>query len=67
MATAHYREARRFLEGRVRQWPDDPRIHSALGMVYAALGEKEKALSARETAMTSLETAKGYLKELQSR
>jgi serine/threonine protein kinase/tetratricopeptide (TPR) repeat protein len=40
-----YTAARTLLETEVRQWPDDPRYHSSLGIAYAHLGLKEKAIS----------------------
>lgn len=38
VARVHFESARRILEDRVKQSPDDPRYHSSLGIVYAALG-----------------------------
>jgi serine/threonine protein kinase/tetratricopeptide (TPR) repeat protein len=40
-----YQTARSLLETEVRQWPDDPRYHSSLGIAYAQLGLKEQAIS----------------------
>ncbi len=43
-ARNEYRAAVEVLEEKVREIPDDPRYHSALGVGYAALGEREKAI-----------------------
>jgi TolB-like protein/tetratricopeptide (TPR) repeat protein len=40
----NYDTARIHLEEKIREQPDDPRIHSSLGIVYAMLGRKEDAL-----------------------
>lgn len=41
----HYYEAARFvLETRLLDYPDDPRLYSALGKIYAGLGMKGKAI-----------------------
>jgi TolB-like protein len=39
-----YNSARSVLESKVLKDPDDPRLYSALGLVYAGLGMKEKAI-----------------------
>jgi TolB-like protein/Tfp pilus assembly protein PilF len=39
-----YETALPLLEAEVEAWPDDPRLHSSLGIVYAALGRKEEAI-----------------------
>ena len=43
---AYYDSARFFLEHRMVNMPDDPRLFSSLGIVYAGLGLKEKAIEA---------------------
>jgi TolB-like protein/Flp pilus assembly protein TadD len=43
-ARESYESARRSLEPEVRASPEDPRLRSALGIVYAALGRKEEAI-----------------------
>ncbi len=40
----NYDLARVRLEEEIREQPDDPRIHSSLGIVYAMLGRKEDAI-----------------------
>ncbi len=44
-------DARRALEERVSTSPDDPRLHSALGMAYGLLGRKSEALAEGERAV----------------
>lgn len=36
--------AREFLEKRLRQWPEDARVHGSLGLVLAGLGDRERAI-----------------------
>jgi non-specific serine/threonine protein kinase len=45
-AQQSFDSARRLLEKELRDRPDDPRVHSALGITYAALGRKEEAVAA---------------------
>ena len=44
--------AREFLDGSLKEQPDDPRIHSALGKTYALLGRKAEAIRHGEEAVT---------------
>ena len=41
---AHYDSARVIMEARVREYPDEPRFLSELGVVYAGLGRNDEAL-----------------------
>ena len=50
-AMAFYEEALEILEAAVRENPEDPRIHSALGAAYAGLGRKEEAIAAGRKAV----------------
>jgi len=43
-ARYYYDAARNVLEARLLEYPDDPRLYSALGKIYAGLGMKEKAI-----------------------
>ncbi|MGB5296948.1 MAG: protein kinase, partial [Thermoanaerobaculia bacterium] len=43
-AAAHYERSRVLLEAEVATSPEDPRLHSSLGIAYAALGQKEEAI-----------------------
>ncbi len=49
-----YDSARSMLEAEVRQWPNDPRYHSSLGIAYAALGRKEDAIREGKKAVELL-------------
>jgi tetratricopeptide (TPR) repeat protein len=51
LARTSFESARIFLESSAKKQPDDPRIHSTLGLVYAALGRKEDALREGSLAM----------------
>ena len=55
---AYYDSARVFLERRIADVPDDPRLLSSLGIVYAGLGFDAKAISAGEKAVRLLPVSK---------
>jgi TolB-like protein/Flp pilus assembly protein TadD len=55
---AYYDSARVFLERRIVDVPDDPRLLSSLGIVYAGLGLDAKAISAGEKAVRLLPVSK---------
>jgi len=44
LAKKYYDEGRKIIEAKIRQEPDDARLHSALGIAYAGLGLKEDAI-----------------------
>ena len=50
-AHAFYEEALELLGNAVRENPEDPRIHSALGSTYAGLGRKEEAIASGRKAV----------------
>jgi TolB-like protein/DNA-binding SARP family transcriptional activator/Flp pilus assembly protein TadD len=50
----YYDSARSFLDQKVRQRPDDARLHSALGIAYAGLGRKNEAVREGEKAVALL-------------
>lgn len=54
VARASYDSARVFLEGRLVEEPEDPRLHSALGLALAGLERKADAIRAGEQAMKLL-------------
>jgi len=64
---ASYDSARAFLSGKMRENPDDPRFHSALGIAYAGLGRKADAIreGLRGVAIMPVEkdSYKGYYRE----
>ena len=43
--------ARSFLENELKKRPDDPRLHSSLGITYAGLGRKEEAVREGQLAV----------------
>ena len=49
--TRHLQAARRILEADLRDQPDDPRIHAALGNTLAMLGHPAEAISAARRAV----------------
>jgi len=44
LSIINYDTARIHLQEKMEEQPDDPRIHSSLGIVYAMIGRKEEAL-----------------------
>ncbi len=54
MALAAYEKSAPLLEAEIQKWPDDPRYHSSLGIVYAALGRKEEAIRQGKRAVELL-------------
>jgi serine/threonine protein kinase/Flp pilus assembly protein TadD len=58
---SHADLARAALEKSVREHPDDPRYHSALGLAYAYLGRKEEAIREGNQAVSILPVSKEAL------
>ncbi|MCH6573925.1 MAG: tetratricopeptide repeat protein [Bacteroidetes bacterium] len=60
--------AKSIIENRLKDQPEDARMHSALGLVYARLGDKEKAIAEGKKGVELLPVTKeawrGYFKEL---
>jgi tetratricopeptide (TPR) repeat protein len=56
----YFESARLFLEDKVKEHPDDSRVHSALGIVYAGLGLKEKAIQEALKATELLPVSKEF-------
>jgi TolB-like protein/Tfp pilus assembly protein PilF len=48
LAEKYYSEARSVLKSKIREWPEDERLHSSLGIAYAGLGPKHKRDAIRE-------------------
>jgi len=65
---AYYDSARVTLEKRIRQFPDDARLYSSLGIAYAGLGEKDKAIKEGKRGVELLPISKeawnGYYREV---
>ena len=53
-----YETALRMLEQRVGEWPEDPRLHSLLGITYASLGRKEETIREGKRAVELLPVSK---------
>ncbi|MCK4549463.1 MAG: protein kinase [Candidatus Krumholzibacteria bacterium] len=53
-----YEIALDMLEQRVGEWPEDPRLHSSLGITYASLGRKEEAIREGKLAVELLPVSK---------
>jgi len=51
---AYYDSARIFLENKIKNTSDDPRLYSALGIAYAGLDLSDKAINAGKTAVKLL-------------
>jgi serine/threonine-protein kinase len=62
--------ARRDLEARLRERPDDPQLYKALSSAYALLGQKEEAIQAAQRAVELMPISKdavdgpGYVRNL---
>ena len=54
----HYESALIFLEAKAKEWPEDARIHSSLGLAYAGLGRKEEAIREGKKAVELIPVAK---------
>jgi serine/threonine-protein kinase len=53
-----FESAKVMLEGELQLWPQDPRLHSSLGIACAALGEKDKAIREGKHAVELLPISK---------
>ncbi len=49
---------RALVESRIEEWPEDSRLHSALGIAYAGLGRKDDALREGKRAVELLPASK---------
>lgn len=58
---AYYDSARSIVSKKLRESPEDPRLHSALGIAYAGLGRKQEAIREGEQAVALLPIAKEAL------
>ncbi len=54
LAREKYEEAMKSLESKLRENPEDHRLHSSLGIAYAGLGLKEEAIRAGERGVDIL-------------
>jgi non-specific serine/threonine protein kinase len=61
LAHTSFDSARILLEKEMKKQPDDPRIHSSLGIVYAALERKEAAIKEGKRAVELYPVSKDFL------
>lgn len=61
LARLSFDSARIFLESELKKRPDDPRLHSSLGIAYAGLGRKEDAIRKGQSAVELLPITKDTL------
>jgi tetratricopeptide (TPR) repeat protein len=61
---AYYESARKILESKIKQQPEDARFHSALGIAYAGLGRKQDAIREGQLAVELLPVTKEAWKGL---
>ena len=57
-AVYYYELSRIALEARIKDYPDDSRLYSTLGISYAGLGQKEQAISSGKHGVKLLPVAK---------
>jgi tetratricopeptide (TPR) repeat protein len=57
-ARQYYMDAKKVLEVEIKKSPDDPRLHSSLGITLASLGEKEQAIQEGKRATQILPVSK---------
>ena len=58
---AYYDSARSLVSRKLLESPEDPRLHSALGIAYAGLGRKQEAIREGEQAVALLPISKEAL------
>jgi TolB-like protein/DNA-binding SARP family transcriptional activator/Flp pilus assembly protein TadD len=58
LEAAYYDSARAVVSRKLREQPDDPRLHSALGIAYAGLGRTHEAIQEGEKAVELLPVSK---------
>lgn len=61
LARTSFDSARMILEKEIKARPDDPRLHSSLGIVYAGLGRKEEAIREGKQAVKLYPVSKDAL------
>jgi TolB-like protein/Flp pilus assembly protein TadD len=57
LANEHYKTSVKLLERKVREIPNDPMLHSALGIAYAGIGQKADAIREGKRAVDLLPMA----------
>jgi len=61
LARSSFESARALLEREAKERPEDPRVHSSLGIVYAALGQKDRAIREGKLAVKLYPVSKDAL------
>ncbi len=65
---AYYDSARVVIESKLKEFPNDARMHSSLGITYAGLGQKDKAIKEGKRGVELLPISKeawnGYYREV---
>jgi serine/threonine protein kinase/Tfp pilus assembly protein PilF len=65
---AYYDSARVLIESKLKEFPNDARMHSSLGITYAGLGQKDKAIKEGKRGVELLPISKeawnGYYREV---
>ncbi len=68
LARKHFQSARKILEAKLIELPDDARLFSSLGVAYAGLGMKEEALAAGNKSLSlmniSIDALRGFTREM---
>ena len=62
LARKYYDEGRKIVEAKIRQEPNDARLHSALGITYAGLGRKQDAIREGKLAVDLLPVSKDAMR-----
>ena len=67
-ARKHFQLARKIIEAKLIELPDDARLFSSLGVAYAGLGMKEEALAAGYKSLSlmniSIDALRGFTREM---
>ena len=62
LAKEHYEAGQKIVEAKIRQDPNDARLHSALGIAYAGLGRKPDAIREGKLAVDLLPVSKDAMR-----
>jgi tetratricopeptide (TPR) repeat protein len=62
LAKKYYDEGLKIVEAKIRQEPNDARLHSALGIAYAGLGRRQEAIREGKLAVDLLPVSKDAMR-----
>ena len=62
LARKYYDEVRKIFEAKIRNEPNDARLHSTLGITYAGLGRKQDAIREGKLAVDLLPVSKDAMR-----